>query len=229
MSKTIACWAPLLALTAASCVFVVSDDGWSGSSFMAHGVRGSGVRAEEDRQVGAFRAVDLESSGNVRVEIGEAHSVHLSGDDNLLSKVTTRVQNGVLTIDIVGSCSFRCGLEISITTPTLDRFTIGGSGDVQIHGLAADHVELAIDGSGSIQAQGSVERLIGSIEGSGDLELDELAAQTADLSIEGSGSMVVQVAKELDYSIEGSGSIQYSGSPDLDGDIEGSGDIGKTR
>ena len=229
MSLTTACWTSLLALTAASCVFVVADEGWGGSHYLAHTIRGSGVRAEEDRQVTPFRAVELETSATVRVTIGEAHAVHLSGDDNLLPRVTTRVQNGVLSLDVEGSCSFRCGLEVQITTPSLERFTIEGSGDVEIQGLAEDHVELAIDGSGTIRAQGTAGSLNGSIEGSGELDLAELPAQTAELSIEGSGSMLVQVAKELRYSIEGSGSIRYTGAPDLDGEIEGSGDIEKSR
>ena len=90
-------------------------------------------------------------------------------------------------------------------------------------------VKLAIEGSGTLRAQGTAQELIGSIEGSGDLGLAELDATSAELSIEGSGAMDVRVAKSLHYSIEGSGSIRYSGAPELSGQVDGSGSVGKSR
>jgi autotransporter translocation and assembly factor TamB len=228
MSTPSARWIPFLALVFASCIFVVKDGDWDGSSW-SHSVRGSGVRAEVDRQVAEFRAIELGTCAKVLVEVGVAPSVHLSGDDNLLPKVKTRVENGTLSIDLPGSCNFRCGLELVIGTPALERFAIEGSGDVTIHDLAADQVKLAIEGSGTLCAHGTVRSLNGSIDGSGTLGLSELAADNADLSIEGSGSMEVHVAKVLHYSIEGSGEIRYVGEPELGGQIEGSGSVEKSR
>jgi len=216
-------WIPLFTLPLASCVFVVGDSDW----YDRHSVRGSGRRVEEDRQVPDFHAIDLETCADVKVTVGEANSVHLSGDDNVLPMVKTRVDNGVLSIDLPGSYSYRCNLEVVIGTPSLDRFTIEGSGDVDIQGLAADEVKLAIEGSGTIHARGTAESLIGSIEGSGTLGLSDLDAKSAELSIEGSGSMEVRVAKLLRYSIDGSGDIEYSGNPELGGDIDGSGSVEK--
>jgi hypothetical protein len=219
-------WICLVTLPLASCIIVVDDDGWNGFS---RSVRGSGVRSEEDRPVAEFRAIELEAGATVRVEVGQPASLHLSGDDNLLPLVETKVENGVLSVDLRESCRFRCGLEIVITTPALERFVIEGSGDVEILDLAADELKLAIEGSGAIQARGKARNLVGSIEGSGSLSLAELAAESADLSIEGSGSMHVAVAEVLHYSIEGSGDIRYAGDPDVGGKIEGSGSIEKSR
>jgi len=227
MSIVTARWIPLLALPLASCIIVVGDTDWDGHG--GHTVRGSGISREEDRQVPEFSAIELETGATVMVKVGEASSLHISGDDNLLSRVETKVHDGVLTIDTRGSCNFRCGLEIEIATPSLERFTIEGSGDVKIHGLENDQVKLAIEGSGTLHAEGSARSLIGSIEGSGSLALDELAAEDADLSIEGSGSMEVHVQRKLSYSIEGSGDIHYDGEPELGGRIEGSGNIERSR
>ena len=227
MSISAARWIPLIALPLASCIVVVGEGEWDG-----HGrrtVRGSGIAREEDRQVPEFSAIELETGATVRVSVGTASSLHLSGDDNLLARVETSVHDGVLSIDTRGSCDFRCDLEIEIGTPALERFTIEGSGDVQIHGLENDRVELAIEGSGTLHAQGAARRLIGSIEGSGSLAVSELRAEDASLSIEGSGSMSVRVQRRLSYSIEGSGDIRYDGQPELGGRIEGSGNIERVR
>src|SRR5262245_72629 len=221
----------LLALPLSACILVVDGDAdWEGSSLhWGHSVRGSGVRAEADRQVADFHSITLETSAKVLVQVGEGTSVHLSGDDNLLSKVETKVEDGVLTIDVAGSCNFRCGLELVIGTPALERFSIDGSGDVKIQNLAADEVKLTIEGSGTLRAQGTARSLNGSIEGSGNLALAELDATDAALSIEGSGAIEAHVTSALRYSIEGSGDIRYAGEPELDGRIEGSGNIERRR
>jgi putative autotransporter adhesin-like protein len=211
----------LLALPLASCIVVVDGNEHD------HSLRGSGVRAEEHRPVPEFHAIELETGATVVVRVGAGSSLHLTGDDNLLAHVETKVTNGVLRIDSRDSLSFRCGLELVIETPALERFTIEGSGDVQIAGLAGERVELGIEGSGSLRAGGRTHDLVGSIEGSGSLELGELEAVHAHLSIEGSGEMDVRVVEALRYSIEGSGEIRYAGDPELGGTIEGSGDIAK--
>jgi len=222
-------WLPLLALLLPSCIFVVSDGGVDGDFLWSHGLHGSGVQAEEDRAVAEFRAIELDASATVRVQVGQTPSVHLSGDDNLLAEVRTRVANGVLSIDLSRSCDFHRGLEIVIGTPSLERFSLEGSGDVRIQGLAAERLKLAIEGSGTVRALGTARELIGSIEGSGDLSLAELEAARAELSIEGSGAMDVRVTEALHYSIEGSGSIRYAGTPELAGEVDGSGSIEKSR
>ena len=221
-------WIPLLTLPLASCIFVVGDADWDGShAFHSRAIRGSGVRAEADRAVDEFRAIELETHANVQVRVGEAPAVHLAGDDNLLDEIETTVEDGVLSIGLERSANFRCGLEVVISTPSLERFTIEGSGDVQIEGLAADHLKLAIEGSGALCAKGTAKSLLGSIDGSGELNLAELEAGEADLSIEGSGAMQVHVLRDLHYSIEGSGDIDYIGEPQIGGRIEGSGNIAR--
>lgn len=214
---------PVLAMVA-SCVFVVGEDGGV-HSLWRHGVRGSGVRAEVHRELPDFHAVEFDVAGEVVVRVGEPASVHLSGDDNLLPEIETTVRNGVLHVDLARSCDFRCDLQVVIGTPSLERFDLEGSGDVEIAGLAGHEVELVIEGSGSIQARGATHRLVGAIEGSGDLLLAELGATRADLSIEGSGSMDVSVAEALHYSIAGSGSIAYRGDARVSGSVDGSGSI----
>jgi hypothetical protein len=163
------------------------------------------------------------------VRVGEASSLHVSGDDNVVPRITTDVRNGVLYIELDGSWRTRREIELVLTTPTLAGFTIEGSGDVRILGLTAPRLELAIEGSGTVRASGRVEELHGSIDGSGELALAELEAGNAELSIEGSGSISVRAANGLHYSIEGSGSIFQAGAADPHGTVEGSGSVSRRQ
>lgn len=228
MSTPSPAWLSLLAFPLSSCILVVTEGDWDGHhSHATHSIRGSGIPAEEHRDMDEFSAIDLETCATVVVKVGEEPYVQLTGDDNLLSKVETSVEDGVLKVELSDDCSFRSGLELVIGIPSLERFTIEGSGDVRIEDLESDEVELAIEGSGTLHAHGSARSLVGSIEGSGSLSLADLVAEDANLSIEGSGSIEVRVASSLRYSIEGSGDILYTGEPELEGRIDGSGNIEK--
>jgi hypothetical protein len=219
----------LLVLSLGSCIIVVDENGSRVGPFWRQGLRGSGVRADSERSVPEFHAIDFEAHGRVVVRVGEPTAVRISGDDNLLAEVETTVDDGVLSIELARSCDFRCGLEIEIATPSLDGFELEGSGDVEIVGVDGQGIELSIEGSGDLVAHGRTHELVGSIEGSGDLRLADLQAEHANLSIEGSGSMDVNVVRALHYSIEGSGSIRYAGDAHVQGRVEGSGDIVRRR
>ncbi len=218
----------LVSVPLSACLIVVGEDDWSwDDSFTNHCTYGSGVRAETTRETADFHAIELALAADVTVRVGEPTSIRLSGDDNILPDVTTEVSDGVLVIELEGNYSFQNDLALSISTPGLDRFTIEGSGDIDIQGVAAERLALEIEGSGSIRAQGNARKLDASIAGSGEMVLTELSVDEAELSIDGSGSMCVRVDQGLRYSIEGSGDIRYAGDPDLQGDVEGSGSVSR--
>jgi hypothetical protein len=54
-------------------------------------VEGSGVEASEQRDVEAFREIELDGSADVTVTIGGPPSVTVTTDDNLLERVTAEV------------------------------------------------------------------------------------------------------------------------------------------
>lgn len=219
MSLLVRCGGVFVGLGLASCVFVVSD----GEVRMGGGARGSGVRSEEARVVEDFHAVRLQAPARVHVRVGEARTVVVSGDDNVVPEVRTRVSDGTLVIALEGSWRLRKELEVTLTLPTLESFRIEGSGAVSIAGLAAERLELAIEGSGALEAHGSVRDLRATIDGSGELDLDDLQAARAELSIEGSGAIEAAVSEGLHYTIEGSGCIAYSGPATSHGTVDGSG------
>lgn len=221
MSLLVRCVGVVVGFGLGSCVLVVSDDGVE----LPRGVRGSGVHHEEVRPVAAFHAVRLQMRARVQLAVGPTPSLTVSGDDNVVPEVVTRVENGTLVIELPGAWNPRHELALKLSTPALDSFRIEGSGAVTIDGLAAERLELAIQGSGELQARGRANDLKASIEGSGSLDLDELTAERAELEIDGSGAIEAAVTSGLHYSIEGSGSIAYSGAATSHGTIDGSGNL----
>lgn len=74
-------------------------------------------------------------------------------------------------------------------------------------------LEIEIEGSGDVTADGQVELLEVSIAGSGDVDARELFAQRGYLSIAGSGDISAYVNQEVVARIAGSGDIVVRGNP----------------
>lgn len=198
---------------------------FAGCHLLDEGIPGSGTIASENREVGDFSGVGYSGGGTVQVVIGDTTSVEIECDDNLLEHIVTEVKNGQLKIYPAKSISPTTGINVKITTPSLSKLSIAGSGEGSVVGL--DEAKLAIDiaGSGKVKCNGSAESLAISIAGSGEVVNDELASRKVDVSIAGSGDVRVQATDELSVSIAGSGKVQYIGSPKVAQKIAGSGEV----
>jgi hypothetical protein len=213
-----------LLLVVPSCVVVVGDkDGFRFGRW--GGQRGSGVRIDQNRSTEAFHAVEFCGAGDVTILVGSEPSLKLSGDDDLLSGVTTEVQDGTLRIEYPSDYKFDAELRVSIQLPHLREAGIYGSADMRIKNMQGEHLHLTIAGSGDIQASGQVNQLMVKVNGSGDFDLSALKATNASVVINGSGDAELNVSGELDYDINGSGDIDYRGEAKASGSISGSGSI----
>ena len=111
---------------------------------------------------------------------------------------------------------------------SLEGVQIDGSGNVNIPEWAFDALDLEINGSGDIQANGTAEILDVRLDGSGNINCADLTAHAANVVVNGSGSVKIDVTDSLEIDISGSGSVRYSGNPSsLQTSISGSGSIKK--
>jgi hypothetical protein len=235
MNKLSMVAAAALLAGASACIFVVDGDGtqshsawnydWDGD-WNGTRVRGSGKAATQAREVEDFHAVSIRSCADARIRVGQAKSVNVTCDDNLIEHLVTRVEDGVLVIETdQGSYSYRTEVVIDISVPALDGVAVSGSGDVTVDGLDGGALGLDICGSGDVTARGTVDELTVSISGSGDMALYGLSARSAKISISGSGDVELEVREELSANISGSGDVSYRGSPEVRRSVSGSGSV----
>jgi len=196
------------------------------TSAWADSVKGSGVAKTEARDVGAFTRIRLDGSADVKVTIGDKPSLTVSGDDNILPLIDTKVEDNQLVITSHQSISPKLPLKVEITTPSLGAFAINGSGDVKITGLNEKEFAASIRGSGDMTATGAADSLKVEIKGSGDAKLDGLTAKTAAVSVSGSGDVQVNASDSLTATVAGSGDVHYKGDPkELVKSVAGSGSV----
>ena len=217
-------WGFLFGVVAAvvgiAALVAVARDGDGGT------VHGSGVEVTDQRQVAPFAAVELAGANTVTVRVGDAQSVAVSGDDNLVDQVTTSVRDDLLVIDDHGTFDTEAPMNVTVVVPSLDRLSLSGMGTVTVAGVSGPELTAELSGTGTLEVSGSVERLTATQSGLGTLDLDGLAARDATVRLEGTGDVRVQATSTLDATLTGAGSILYTGSPAVTTHNTGVGSVG---
>ena len=107
---------------------------------------------------------------------------------------------------------------------------VRGSRDSDLGHIERESLSLTIANSGSVTAEGKVDRLTVSIMGSGDAKLGKLAARTVTVTVMGSGSATLAPAEKLTATIMGSGDVHLLTRPaNIQRQIMGSGRIIEER
>lgn len=189
-------------------------DVFGGSSSSTSGTEGSGVPATQTRSVSAFHGVELAGGNNVVIHVGGKQSVVVKADDNLLDRVTTKVQSGTLVIgNTPGGLTAKSPMSVVVSVPTLSEVTLAGGGNIVVSGIEAKSLTVTLSGGGNVTGSGTARSLAVTLSGSGNAWFTQLPADKVHAVLSGSGTIYVTATKSLDASVPGSGSIIYSGNP----------------
>jgi len=219
-------------------------------SDLSGGVPGSGVVVSEKREVSAFTGIEVRYPASVTIKQGQTNSVTVETDDNLLSQLSTRVNNGSLIIENTESAWSRRvdpsdKILISITVKDLRDVKFDSAGEIIMEGIQSDQLKLSISGAGttslidvqlgtcevnlsgagSINANGEVNELDIDISGAGSFSGKDLKSNSTTASISGVGSASLWVVKDLAANISGVGSVNYYGSPSVQKNVSGLGSV----
>ena len=101
-----------------------------------------------------------------------------------------------------------------------------GSNDTDLGHIEREALTVTVAHSGSLTAEGKVDRLTVNVLGSGNARLGKLAARTVTVSVMGSGSATVAPSESLKATIMGSGDVHLVTRPaSIQRSIMGSGHI----
>ncbi|MFN3791901.1 head GIN domain-containing protein [Massilia sp.] len=200
------------------------------SVFSDGALEGDGVAARDQRQVAAHGVLDVSGSMQVEVQVrpGQAPSLLVEADANLLPYIRTEAQGNTLKIANERQLRSKTPVRIVYTTPRLTEVRAAGSGQVVVRDLNGAPLEVRKSGSGTVALAGKVDSLHARVSGSGVLDAGELKSASADLSLAGSGRMNIGEIRG-DYvraSVAGSGVLQAGGAVrSLNARVAGSGSV----
>ncbi len=190
-------------------------------------VTGDGKVVTEQRAAAGALQLDMRGPLVVDVKVGQAPSLQVEGDSNLLPLIRSEVVDGTLRLWVEKNVHTNHVLHVTWTTAQLTQVTAAGSGRLAVTGLQGGPLTLTKTGSGTAQLTGSVGLLNMQATGSGDIDARELHSGNANLSLSGSGSIVMGEVKAdaLNVKVRGSGELQAAGAvAQLNAQVVGSGD-----
>jgi hypothetical protein len=167
------------------------------------------------RTVGTFDKVKTNGAFTVSITAGaRAVSVTLSGDGDVVSRVTTEVQGGTLVVAMKpGTNSFDKSPKIDIKVPVLRSFENEGAGSVTIAGIGGGDFSITNSGTATITVTGRATKEDISLNGTGKIDATGVDAHDVTVDNNGVGSVRVRASGELTMSVNGIGEIQYAGKP----------------
>ena len=179
----------------------------------ASSTRGSGVSVTDYREVAPFARVELAGATTLVIHVGAPQSVAVTGDDNLVGRVTTVVRAGRLVIDNTGSFTTKAPMHVAVSVPSLDGVELSGAGTVTVDGVTGADFSAELAGDGTLLVSGTVQRATAVLAGAGTLDVHDLLATDATAQLQGTGTIRVHATSTLDATLSGTGTILYQGDP----------------
>ncbi len=207
----------ILLTFALGCVFVLS----------ACGVRGSGVRKTEKRDLPAFTAIETSGAFEVEVTCQKPASFEIEADDNILPLIETEVKGGVLRVTTTKHYSSRGSIALRIAVPNLESVRSTGAGKFHISDVKNDDFEIESIGAATVTASGQSKALKIRSTGAGKIDANDFRAQKADVTVTGAAGVEVNVSDELDVNVSGAGRVTYTGNPKVNKHVSGAGQVTK--
>lgn len=172
--------------------------------------------------------LSLDLPGEVIFVQGEPASVRVSGPEALVERVV--LDGGRLSLEADGRRPLRWRgrerLSVAITAPDVSRFTVNGSGDLDIRDFDQDTIEVRVNGGGDVAAAGRARVATAEVSGSGEIDLSAMALDEARIHVSGSGDIRAAPTEAAEVGISGSGDVRLDHRPArLVQNVRGSGDV----
>jgi predicted small secreted protein len=186
------------------------------------GVRGSGDIEEEIRDIEEFDELDISGAFTVRVAVGESPYLQISGDDNLLKYVRTRVRGDRLIIDTKREINARKKMKINVSTSYLEKLNVSGANSVKIRGIDSDKFRADISGACTVSLEGETGVFDVDLSGATKLYADDFRADQVKIDCSGASKAEVFAREYLNADASGVSKIYYRGNPeDIRSDASG--------
>ena len=99
------------------------------------GLKGSGKRQTEKREVAAFTSINAQGAFNINVVCQKDLSLEIEGDDNVLPLVSSEVSGNDLHLTNKQNYSVNEPITFTITVPNLEAVSVNGAGKIEISGM----------------------------------------------------------------------------------------------
>ena len=178
-------------------------------------LNGSGNIITEQRNVSECSGLQIINVGSVYLTQDTVQSIRISADDNIMDKVITREEQGILVVGLENGSYSNISLKFYVSLKSVNKLLIEGAGGIECSGpVTSGNLYCMINGAGKIQLKGEGESLNCIMNGAGSINAKDYNAKNCSAAVNGAGNCTVFVTGKLDASVNGAGRITYYGKPD---------------
>jgi hypothetical protein len=201
-------------------------------------VSGSGEIVVEERDVSGFDKILISGAGRVIVTQGDAESLTVETDDNLMKYIETKVVGDTLEIGFTEGTVLSPGGGRRVLEPSqgfifrigvadLSAVTLSGAARFEMDKLKTDGLDILLSGAGDIQIDDlNASRLDLQVSGAGDVSMaGSVESQDVRLSGLGKYQAFALESKTAAVFISGAGGADLWVTDDLGVTISGAGDV----
>jgi uncharacterized lipoprotein YajG len=195
---------------------------------------GSGNIVTETRNLGSFDAISVGGSFEVEVKMGDALSVKVEADDNIMKYIETRVSGNTLKIETEGMHNYSdVHMKVYVTVPSLSKISASGSADVVAENILisngklvfkasssssikaevnAPEIETDASSSATITITGKTKNHKTEASSSAEIKSFGLLSENTTAHASSSANIEVHASVNLDAKASSSGSVDYKGA-----------------
>ena len=195
-------------------------------------IKGNGQIKKETREVGDYTSLASQGSMDVQIEYGNANSIVIEADENLLPYIETIVENGKLSIRSKKNVNLKSSskMTVVVSMTKINSLQLSGSGNIKGSGAFTNDgkTDIGVSGSGNLALDfDSFKDLDLSVSGSGNIDLKSNATNSINAKVSGSGNIDCSSisSKDVEAKLSGSGNIKVYASNSIDAKISGSGNV----
>jgi uncharacterized Fe-S cluster protein YjdI len=189
-------------------------------------IRGNGFEMSEERHFTAFDTIDIAGAYNVSINYGSEQRFKITGDDNILPHIITRVKQGTLFIYTNRPICTANDITIKINTSLLKSLIAAGAGDIEMIDVQNRSLSVRTAGAIDMRLAGRTDSLDVVLAGAGDFVAQKLKTENARISVTGAGDAILYASESLTVQLDGAGDLTCYGNPaKVSKKISGVGDI----
>jgi hypothetical protein len=196
-----------------------------GCTVHTQAVKGDGNIKTENRTIAEITEIDATGAFEIQWSSGTP-GLTVTTDQNILPHIHTEVAGRTLKIHSDGSIAPTKGVQIVVTSASVDRLDLTGAVHLVAKKVSASEFAISTAGATTIDIDGSAATLNANLTGASKLNASGLKTKTAKVTLVGASSGDVSVSDALDATVTGAGSLTYSGEPKtVERQVTGAGSI----
>jgi hypothetical protein len=178
------------------------------------GTRGEGAVTSETRQTETFSRIESGGGIHLSVGIGPASTLQVQAQSNILPLIVTEVVDGTLRIRSSKGFTTSERVDVTLSTPALERIVLSGGSRGDLDGLVSDAFDVQLSGGSVLTATGTANTMTLGVSGGSVGQLDGLTATTISVDLSGGSRVEVRATGLVNGSATGGSRVSVAGGAD---------------